>query len=95
MCDCYSYNWDIGNEKGKILTTLDGNKILIDNCIAEIIQALWNKELWTEGSCCGHGRAKPSLLISHCGDIKDYKNFISGVDNRDWTFSQWQRKDNL
>lgn len=36
----------------------------IDSCIADIVEALNEGEVWTANSCCGHGKTDGSILLS-------------------------------
>lgn len=38
----------------------------IDSCIADIVEALNKSEIWTAGSCCGHGKG-PGYISLHDG----------------------------
>lgn len=38
-------------------------RIKVDSCIVEKIQCLNSQGIWTEASCCGHGKCAPSALI--------------------------------
>lgn len=35
----------------------------VDECIADLIQALNNAKIETTGSCCGHGRENGTILL--------------------------------
>mgnify|MGYP006931613783 CR=1 FL=1 len=35
----------------------------VDECIADLIQALNNAKIETTGSCCGHGKQEGSILL--------------------------------
>lgn len=100
MCDCKSYNKDIGSRPEVIIPLPDGlathrqnRTVCIDACIAETIRHLWSHRIETLGCCCGHGKEGPSLIISEGYQADDYltiRNLIADVDLRKWNILQWQ-----
>lgn len=40
------------------------NGIAIDSCVASDITAAWSQGVQTLGSCCGHGRIQPSVVLT-------------------------------
>lgn len=42
-------------------------EILVDGCIAPVVQFLNELGVHTVGSCCGHNRYKPSVIIERNG----------------------------
>ncbi len=107
-CNCRSYNWDIGERPEIALTPpprIAGTRarpdapIMVDACIADAVQALWDAGHFTLGSCCGHGRQRPSLVL---GD--DYREpdrarevaaVLAAVDGREWDLLVWRIVDAL
>lgn len=74
MCDCISYNRpqeyqktpSIGLTPPQWALDSGGVKdlILVDSCIADQVQALWDAGIWTESSCCGHnGEFWRSIIV--------------------------------
>lgn len=93
MCNCHSYNWGIGFEPEIIMThPLTKCNVCIDACIAYVVRHLWNNNIWTTYSCCGHNRENPSIglwaIPPHDYQKKIYidwvKSIIKLVDNREW-----------
>lgn len=107
-CNCQSYNWDIGERPEIALTpppriaetrARPDAPIMVDACIADAVQALWGAGHSTLGSCCGHGRQRPSLVL---GD--DYREpdkarevaaVLAAVDGREWDLMVWRLVDAL
>jgi len=63
---------------------------MVDACIANAVQALWDAGLVTLGSCCGHGRMNPSLVIENSVDAAPFVEVLNAVDGREWVLHQWQ-----
>ena len=96
MCNCHSYNWDIGKESEIVMIhPLTGYNVCIDACIAHVIKHLWNNHIWTGGSCCGHNRQIPWvglwLMPQYDYHSNVYRNWvrsvIAEVDNREWNIT--------
>lgn len=95
-CNCKSYNWEVGSVPERILETpkdwgIERKTVCIDECIADVVQHLWNNGVVTEGSCCGHNRQLPSIILSE--NTQDYNNIhtlITEVTNRKIKLLQWQ-----
>lgn len=94
-CNCYSYNWNIGKKKTILLSPpkwlSDKKSIAIDYCISNVIKYLWNNKVNTGGSCCGHNKIKPSVVIKD-GDPKKVLNLIKKIDKRKWIVYKWELK---
>ena len=58
--------------------------IKIDECIVPVIQKLWDNEIITLESCCGHGRKRPHVVISTIENMLYAGEIINEVDNRSW-----------
>lgn len=92
-CDCHSYNAGWGTIP-EVQVEAPGDwkmMICLDACIAETIQELWKRGVMTEGSCCGHGKIKPSVVVSQDADMEECQKILDEIDPRDWEISQWQR----
>lgn len=48
----------------------------VDSCLADIVQALNNAGIYTDGCCCGHGKYRGSILL------QDNRELI--IDCRIW-----------
>lgn len=88
LCDCHSYNWDIGTVPERIV-----NGVCLDECIADAVEELWRQGLETIGSCCGHNRITPSLVIPNEADPQKYLDALAKIDGRNWSIYQWERKE--
>lgn len=98
---CHSYNGQFGETKEVLLTKLvsilpDGEKrykdIAIDACIAPVIKHLWNNDVNTLSSCCGHGNRPPSIVLGNTEEKYSHiRRLISEKDNRQFELSQWKR----
>ena len=107
-CNCRSYNWGIGERPEMALTpppaiaevrARPDAPVMVDTCIADAVKAVWDAGHVTLGSCCGHGRGRPSLVL---GD--DYRTpekaaevvaVLASVDDRDWDLLVWRLVDAL
>lgn len=99
--NCHSYNGDFGTLPEVKLTMLtsilpNGDRkykdVMIDACIAPVIKHLWDNEVNTAGSCCGHGKRPPSIVLGN--DAENYsqiREWIKEKDNRWFELSQWRR----
>ena len=98
-CNCHSYNKDdpgSGKDQEVIIRrpeNLGQKDICIDFCIVNVIKHLWACGVNTQGSCCGHGRIKPSIVLDNSVSAGHYlrvKNIISEVDGRDFDILSWK-----
>jgi hypothetical protein len=94
-CDCHSYNGDFGEKPEVPLDPPSWSDrtqpIMVDACIAHVVQHLWNQGVVTLSSCCGHGKRPPSVVLS--GDPWspiEVQQTIADVDGRAWDVYQWQ-----
>lgn len=69
-CNCYSYNWCIGETPEVILDvpkeltpTTKRMTVCIDACIVDEVKALWKVGIITHGACCGHNRIPSSIIL--------------------------------
>lgn len=72
------------------------NGIHIDSCIADTIEEAWRRGVRTAGSCCGHGRVRPSVvLVTHLADQPELARAVfADIDpERNWLIEQWQLVD--
>ena len=101
MCNCKSYNLNIGEEPSVILTPpenlfkqmdRDTRSICIDKCIANVIKHLWNHNIVTLGSCCGHNEKSPSVVIANYYLVSKVRNLIREVDDRRWVIWVWETR---
>lgn len=71
------------------------NGIHIDSCIADVVTALWDRDIYTLSSCCGHGKMRPSLVLDNASDIPLHaRAALAEIDpDRDWELLQWQLTD--
>lgn len=99
MCDCVSNNQP-EPDQGTPLVPLPAppwaereRPIGIDACIAPVIAHLWAQGIVTRGSCCGHNRAAPSLVLGDGVSDEDagrVRALIAAVDLRPWTLYAWR-----
>lgn len=68
--------------------------VCVDACIATVVVYLWGCEIVTLGSCCGHGRDRPSLVLGQHEDMAVVRVRIAEVDDRTWDLSQWRLVEN-
>ncbi len=103
MCDCHSYNADTGSTPEVILELPDhlngtrhNHRVCIDACIAHVLSHLWRASVVTGGSCCGHNRDKPSLVLGNNATpetVEIVRQLIAEVDDREWKLLSWQLVD--
>lgn len=100
-CNCHSYNWAIGEKPEIILEIPDFVQdealrinptagVCVDACIAATVKALWDRGVVTLGSCCGHGRMAPSLVLGDNEDCDAVASALVDVDPRPWELWQWR-----
>ncbi|MFJ7174548.1 DUF551 domain-containing protein [Citrobacter freundii] len=98
-CNCHSYNRQDGEVPNVILNVpeniriyTDGREnVCVDACIADVISQLWQEDLPTLNSCCGHGREAPAIVIPQDAEPKKYLDMLSRIDARSWVVSRWER----
>ena len=91
-CDCWSYNANEGVTPNAVpRLPPNGQLVCVDACISQVIQRLWTHRIWTAGSCCGHGRLLPSVILSE-GDqsIEAVFDAIAEIDEREWEVLRWE-----
>lgn len=94
LCDCHSYNGDFGTIPTVQIQHKTAGTKSIDACIAPVIQKLWDNDIWTIGSCCGHNGkfGFPSIVLD--GNEDNYthiRELIKQVDDRNFELTQWKR----
>lgn len=101
-CDCHSHNGSHGERPEVVLTPppviaatrADPSAgICVDACIADTVAALWASGVLTLGSCCGHGRESPSLVLADGEDPSRAAEVLVRIDRRRFTLLQWQLAD--
>jgi hypothetical protein len=98
MCNCHSYNLDIGSVPPVAVKTNlhSSGYIHIDACIAPVIQHLVNNGIRTEASCCGHNRESPSIILSDGANkkyVEEVRKIIAEVDDRKFDLLSWSLYD--
>ena len=96
--NCKSYNKQVGEVEEVVLPRPsflpEGeriNGVPVDACIADVIQNLWDNGIVTLGSCCGHGKRVPDVIIGQ-GETNHelIETLIGEKDSRHWSIKQWQ-----
>jgi len=82
-CSCQSYNRpDLGGSNPPIVMKSKFVKdagVCIDACMVSIIQKLWDNNIVTLNSCCGHnGRLGPPSVIVHPEDSAKSRKLTEG-----------------
>ena len=70
-------------------------KIYIDECILKVMEHLWENKIITLSCCCGHGKFKPSIVVSDSYSRKDIikiHKLIAEIDDRDFEIGKWELK---
>lgn len=95
--NCKSYNGDFGKLPEVILKAPNWSSketICVDNCINDVIEHLWSNGIVTLGSCCGHGKVSPDIVLGENEtDCSRVYKLIEEKDSRSWTLKQWQLVD--
>ena len=65
----------------------------IDTCIADIVKALVEAGIYTDGSCCGHGSEPGSIILSDgrildIHFLADWEAHLPGKRKRSYHFEQ-------
>lgn len=114
-CNCASYNNPerirptvSGGVPEVVLTPpaelgIERETVCVDACIATVVQHLWSCGIVTLGSCCGHGRERPSLVLGQHEDFESARACIAEViptgrwvaDEYGWDLSQWRLVENV
>jgi hypothetical protein len=88
-CNCHSYNLETGYvPEGVVCLDKD---ISVDNCITIVIGELNRNGCETLGSCCGHGKERPSIVFASGVDFNKARQVIESIgDKRKFQFLQWR-----
>jgi len=92
MCDCRSYNISADGGNEVVVDAPEWSErdtICLDACIAVTVQELWERGLHTLGSCCGHNKENPNIVIPTNSDPQDYFTALKDIDKREWTIFRW------
>lgn len=99
MCDCHSYNMDSGVVSEVVLRNVPvgiGKKsVCVDACIANVVRHLWDSDVLTQSSCCGHNLEGPSLVLEDGlsqTDVDEIRGIIAQVDTRTWRLLSWRHE---
>ncbi len=97
MCDCISYNRpDLCPIDGKPSVLLkppswsSRESICVDACIADAVKMLWDNDIVTCGSCCGHNKWMPSIILDEAADARKALDLLVAFDGRPWDVMQWR-----
>lgn len=93
MCKCHSYNAEIGETPEVLIQHKTNGTKAIDACIAPVIKKLWDNNVWTIGSCCGHNGVFgiPSIVLGEGEDnYTRIRELIKEVDDRHFELTQWK-----
>lgn len=63
MCKCKNVKIGSFENQSEVTNPFTGNVISIDRCILPEIYDLWNKRIKTIGSCCGHNKIVPTIVV--------------------------------
>jgi len=92
-CNCKSYNLTtLGGEKESVVLDFpftEGKTVCIDACIAEEIQKMWQYGFITSGSCCGHNKNSPSVIVDQ-SQSKEHREWIDQHLERKWDVLSWK-----
>lgn len=95
-CKCLSYNRPEPEQtvvSVGVAPFFQEKVVDIDACIVLAIQALWNARIATLGSCCGHNKRLPSVVLSNPDDAWHAREILARVDKREWEVKAWKLMD--
>lgn len=95
-CKCISYNQPHPSESEPSIALIvpekfgyDKETVMVDRCIAHIIEALWAADIWTLSCCCGHnGRSSRGVIVDR-GDRQRAVAVIRPLD-ADMQVAAWE-----
>lgn len=68
-CNCHSHATGDGLTSERIVPhPTEDRTVCLDACIAPLVLHLWDYDIPTLGSCCGHGKNAPSIVLSSAID---------------------------
>ena len=70
--------------------------IFVDACIVPILKHLWQHNIYTVNSCCGHNQTAPSIVVenwTHPDNAKRIKQVIAEIDDRPFQIKCWKLVD--
>lgn len=62
---CHCDDVKMGSYENQVILINGKKRVAIDTCIATAIGFLWHKGVNTLGSCCGHGKLKPTVVVDN------------------------------
>lgn len=91
-CNCYSAIDGKGQESimAKAPDWSSKEWISIDVCVWPFVKALWDAGIETGGSCCGHGKEHPSVVLWHYKDISQAIDVALDSGNVDVKIFAWK-----
>ena len=66
MCNCINVNFGTygqPNQNRTVVSTPQGRRQEIDNCILPELEDLWTQGIKTEESCCGHNKTNGYISV--------------------------------
>ncbi len=67
--------------------------VYVDACIANVLEYLWERNIYTKSSCCGHNTQNPSIVVDENlaeENAKMIRKLIAEVDDREWDIHSWK-----
>lgn len=67
--------------------------IYVDACIVKVLKYLWERNIYTKSSCCGHNTQNPSIVVESNlpeESAKIIRKLIAEVDDREWEICSWK-----
>jgi len=68
MCNCKNVNFGTYGQPGQnrsVVCTPQGRRQYIDNCILPELKDLWQKDIKTTESCCGHNKTNGYISVEN------------------------------
>ena len=70
MCKCKNIKMGSFENQSEVVNPFTGKKVSIDNCIIQEVSDLWKKGIKTIGSCCGHNKTVPTIVVPESENSK-------------------------
>lgn len=70
MCECKNIRIGSFENQSIVINPFNGKKVSVDRCILPEVYNLWAKGVNTIGSCCGHNKTVPTIVVSESESCK-------------------------
>lgn len=89
-CNCKSYNHpEWGGVVPEAQISLNGKSVCVDSCIVNEVEILNKCGVQTLGSCCGHNRQNPCVVVDREQAI-ECMQILGEISSREWDVYAWE-----